>query len=230
METTSWHQLNEKIINCRLCPRLVEWRELVAREKRKMFNDWVYWGKPVPGFGDINARLVVLGLAPGAHGSNRTGRMFTGDASGNFLYAALHRRCFANQPFSVCLGDELELKDVFITSVCRCAPPGNQPSTTEVKNCLPYFFDELKLISRFQGIVALGQLAFVQVLRLFKDHFGLDWGQNIKFSHGNLIFPGNATNPWILGSYHPSRQNTQTGRLTQAMFDEIWLKAKNLLS
>ena len=229
MTKLDWENLNNKIINCRLCPRLVAWRETIASQKRRMYLDWDYWGKPVPGFGDTKARLIVVGLAPGAHGSNRTGRMFTGDASGDFLYAALHRYGFANQPKSEGGDDGLRLRDIFITAVCRCAPPGNKPSTEEIRNCLPFLEAEMDLIGRFQGIIALGQIAYTYILKLIKSRNDGVAIEDNKFSHGKMVIPQDGYTPWILASYHPSRQNTQTGRLTRPMFDEIWMKAIALL-
>jgi len=217
--TLDWEIHNRTLTACRDCERLVAWREQVAREKRRAFLDWDYWGKPVPGFGDTRARLLVVGLAPGAHGSNRTGRMFTGDASGEFLYTALHREGFANQPASADRNDGLRLKDVFITAVCRCAPPGNKPAPQEIKNCRKYLLAEIALLNQAQGIVALGKIAFDEVLDIF-----LPVGESksaYPFSHG-AFFSLPAGLPWLLASYHPSRQNTQTGRLTATMFDAIW--------
>jgi len=230
MTKLDWEIHNNKIINCRLCPRLVAWRESIASQKRRMYLDWDYWGKPVPGFGDTGARLIVVGLAPGAHGSNRTGRMFTGDASGDFLYAALHRYGFANQPKSVGVEDGLRLRDIFITAVCRCVPPGNKPSTEEIRNCLPFLIAEMDLIGCFQGIIALGQIAHAYVLKIINNRNNGVMYKEMKFSHGKLIRPQHGNAPWILSSYHPSRQNTQTGRLTKPMFDEIWMKATSLIT
>jgi uracil-DNA glycosylase family 4 len=220
-----WEQLEKQVISCRQCPRLVQWREEVSQTKRRAYLDWVYWGKPVPGFGDPDARILVVGLAPGAHGSNRTGRMFTGDASGEFLYAALHRFGFANQPDSHSRGDSLALKDIFITAVARCAPPKNKPTAQEIANCRPYLQQEIELLHRMQGIIALGQIAFQQILDLYRDQF-----ETLpKFGHGAFTrMKGNS--PWLLASYHPSRQNTQTGRLTEAMFDWIWATARESLN
>lgn len=221
-----WEIHNRTLTACRDCERLVAWREQVAREKRRAFLDWDYWGKPVPGFGDTRARLLVVGLAPGAHGSNRTGRMFTGDASGEFLYTALHREGFANQPASADRNDGLRLKDVFITAVCRCAPPGNKPAPQEIKNCRKYLLAEIALLIQVQGIVALGKIAFDEVLDIF-----LPAGESksaYPFSHG-AFFSLPAGLPWLLASYHPSRQNTQTGRLTATMFDAIWQAAARKL-
>jgi uracil-DNA glycosylase family 4 len=223
-------ELNLTLISCRLCPRLVAWREQVALEKRRAYRDWDYWGKPVPGFGDPAARLLVVGLAPGAHGSNRTGRMFTGDASGDFLYPALHRAGFANQPFSKHREDGLVLHDLFISAVCRCAPPDNRPSRVEIANCLPYLRQELVLLSRLQVIVALGRIAFDGIVSLYADdsrETGFD-KRRFYFAHGARYALGDQA-PYLVVSYHPSRQNTQTGRLTPAMFDAVWAAARSLL-
>lgn len=221
-----WDVLNEAIVACSKCPRLVAWREEVARTRRRAYREWTYWGKPVPGFGDQEARLLVVGLAPGAHGANRTGRMFTGDGSGDFLYRALHRAGFANQPVAVQRGDGLELKELYIGAVCRCAPPANKPSPEEIDNCLPYLRREIALLPRLEGCVALGRIAFDNLLRLFRSE-----GQKVlgyPFKHGAVFHLGDGA-PWLLASYHPSRQNTQTGRLTEAMFDEVWTTARTLL-
>jgi uracil-DNA glycosylase family 4 len=218
----SLEQLSEQIISCRKCPRLVTWREEVACNKRRAYREWEYWGKPVPGFGDPQARVLVVGLAPGAHGSNRTGRMFTGDSSGEFLYAALHRAGFANQPTSHHRDDGLTLHDVFISAVCRCAPPDNKPSPGEISQCLPYLAAEIEQLNNVRGVVALGRIAFKQVLRLYLragiSRTGYDFFHGAYYDLGNRL-------PWLLASYHPSRQNTQTGRLTPAMFDQIWQNA-----
>lgn len=217
-----WETHNRNLTVCRDCERLVAWCEKVAREKRKAYLDWDYWGKPVPGFGDTRARLLVVGLAPGAHGSNRTGRMFTGDASGEFLYSALHRAGFASQPVSTDRQDGLRLKDIFITAVCRCAPPGNKPSPQEIMNCRKYLLAELSMLHQVRGIVALGKIAFDEVLDIFLPA-GISKSA-YPFSHG-AFYPLRAGQPWLLASYHPSRQNTQTGRLTTVMFDAIWKAA-----
>lgn len=219
-----YSKLTAKIVECRACPRLVNWREEVALVKRKAFQDDEYWGKPVPGFGDLNARVVVVGLAPGAHGSNRTGRMFTGDASGIFLYRALYKAGFASQAESFSREDDLKLKDLFITALCRCVPPGNKPLPVEVANCRPFLAAELELLQP-EGIVALGRLAFEEVLKFYS----LNHKDFPEFSHGVLI-EKTGSSPWILGSYHPSRQNTQTGRLTVEMFEKIWLTARDRIT
>lgn len=221
-----WVELNASITACRLCPRLVAYREEIARVKKRAFRDWEYWGKPVPGFGDPYARLLVVGLAPGAHGSNRTGRMFTGDSSGDFLYAALHRVGMANQPTTTHRADGLRLRDIFITAICRCVPPDNKPSPAEIRACQPFLEAEMELLSGFQGIVALGSLAFQQVLAICRSHGHLVG--RLDFAHNAFYDLGDGL-PWLLASYHPSRQNTQTGRLTPAMFDAIWQQAKILL-
>ncbi len=226
MDEQSWNALNAEITACRRCPRLVAWREKVAREKRRAYRDWEYWGKPVPGFGDRQAGALVVGLAPGAHGSNRTGRMFTGDASGEFLYAALHKAGFASQSESSSAGDGLRLNGVFITAVCRCAPPDNKPILEEMLNCRPFLLAEMEMLSAAKVVVALGRIAFDQVLAAYRSR---GWQlPAFQFKHGALYQPDSRL-PWLLASYHPSRQNTQTGRLTEEMFAEIWTKVKNIL-
>lgn len=218
--------IEREVISCRKCPRLVAWREEVACVKRRAYRDQEYWGRPVPGFGDPDARILVLGLAPGAHGSNRTGRMFTGDGSGNFLYPALFRAGFASQPEASAIGDGMVLQDVFISAVCRCAPPENKPTREEISNCLPWLEKEMQALTHLQGVVVLGKIALDGLLSLpaFNDL------PRKQFSFGHDRFyetlPGL---PWILCSYHPSLQNTQTGRLTSDMFDQIWQKAKSML-
>ena len=218
-------QLNNEIIQCRKCPRLVEWREEVARVKRKAYRDHEYWGKPVPGFGDPKARVLVVGLAPGAHGSNRTGRQFTGDASGGFLYPALFRAGFSNQPSAESRSDGLILKDMYITASARCAPPDNKPTQEELNNCQPYLEREIQILNP-KVIVALGRIAFERVVRVYSASVrGLR--STVKFSHGATYEL--TTSHWLLASYHPSQQNTLTGKLTVEMFDAIWAKAKSLL-
>lgn len=214
-------KLHEEVIQCRKCARLVAWREEVARVKRKAYRDQEYWGKPVPGFGDPEARIFVVGLAPGAHGSNRTGRNFTGDASGGFLYPALYRAGFANQPTAVSRDDGLMLKDVYLAASARCVPPENKPTLEEMNNCQPYLERELEILKP-KVIVCLGRIAFERVLRLYSLR-NPAW----KFGHGVLHKLDDG--PWILCSYHPSQQNTLTGRLTVQMFDAIWAKARSLL-
>lgn len=215
--------LEEELITCRRCERLVAWREEVARTKRRAFRDWDYWGKPVPGFGDAQARLLILGLAPGAHGSNRTGRMFTGDGSGDFFYPALYRAGFASQPEGRTRGDGMQLSDCWVTAVCRCAPPANKPTPQELKICQPWLVRELALLPFLQGIVVLGKIALDGLLKL--PLFSSLPKKEIGFGHGVLHEFKNGL-PWVLCSYHPSLQNTQTGRLTPEMFDQIWQSAK----
>jgi len=217
----SLDELNVELLSCRRCPRLVEWRERVASEKRRAYRDWDYWGKPVPGFGDSRARVFVVGLAPGAHGSNRTGRQFTGDASGDFFYPALYRAGFASQPNSVSREDGLILTNLYTSPVCRCAPPDNKPTPQELANCQPFLERELELIQP-KVIVALGRIAFDGILRNFsiKDH-------SMSFAHNAIYQLPSAS--WLVCSYHPSRQNTQTGRLTVEMFDQVWKTVRGLL-
>ena len=214
-------ELNDELINCRRCPRLVEWREQVAREKRRAYRDEVYWGKPVPGFGDPNARVFVVGLAPGAHGSNRTGRQFTGDGSGDFLYTALYRAGFASRPQSISLKDGLTLTDLYTAPVCRCAPPDNKPTPVEMTTCQPYLEVEIEIIQP-KIFVVLGRIAFERILRILAIQ-----DPTIVFAH-NVVYqiPGGR---YLVCSYHPSRQNTQTGRLTVEMFDEVWKTVRNLM-
>jgi uracil-DNA glycosylase family 4 len=219
--------LEAKLIQCRKCPRLVSWREEVAKTKRKAYQDENYWGKPVPAFGDPQAKILIVGLAPGAHGSNRTGRMFTGDASGDFLFPALYRAGFANMPSAKYPGDGLQLRDVLITAICRCVPPKNRPNIPEIKNCLPWLQAEIRLLSDLQGFVALGRIAFEGILRMYRGQGvalpAMDFGHNRYYNLGEGF-------PWLLTSYHPSQQNTLTGRLTRPMFDEVWTRAKELIT
>jgi uracil-DNA glycosylase family 4 len=218
--------LNATIVACRKCPRLVEYRQLVASKKKKVYQDWEYWGRPVPAFGDSNGRVLVVGLAPGPHGSNRTGRMFTGDSSGVFLYAALNRAGFANQPTSTSRDDGLQVADMLISAVCRCVPPDNKPSRSEIENCLPYLEQEIRLMKNLHVTVALGRIGFDNVLKVYRG-----WGYQVprcEFKHSGVDKLGDDL-PWLVASYHPSQQNTQTGRLTVAMFDSVWQKVKQLL-
>ncbi len=210
--------LREEITGCRACPRLVEWREQVARERRAAYADQAYWGRPVPGFGDPAARVVLVGLAPAAHGANRTGRVFTGDRSGDWLFASLHRTGFANQARSVAADDGLQLRDAYVTAAVRCAPPDNRPSTEERDRCLAYLERELDLLP-WQVLVALGGFAWDAVLRL------TGWsGRKPRFGHGAEVeLPGGGT---LLGSYHVSQQNTFTGRLTEEMLDAVFTTAR----
>jgi uracil-DNA glycosylase len=213
--------LERRVESCRRCPRLVEWRELVAREKRAAFRDEKYWGRPAAGFGDPEARVYILGLAPAAHGANRTGRVFTGDRSGDWLFAALHRTGFANQPTSVRRDDGLRLTDAFVAAAVRCAPPANKPLPQERDNCLPYAAEELDLMPNVRVIVALGGFAWDAALRLHAPV-----RPRPKFGHGaEAGLPGGRT---LIGCYHPSQQNTFTGRLTEQMTDEVLARARQL--
>jgi uracil-DNA glycosylase len=225
--------LNEIVVNCRNCPRLVRYREEIARTKRRAYRDWTYWGRPVPGFGDPRAKLLILGLAPGAHGSNRTGRMFTGDASGNFLYAQLYRAGFANQPNATSADDGLKLQNAYITAVARCAPPDNKPLPIEIANCSGYLEDEVDL---FQPpvVLALGAIAFNSYLRLLirkgqiPRRAVVPGNEPYRFAHGaEFKLPGDL--PRLFASYHPSQQNTQTGRLTPQMFASVLRRIRRAL-
>jgi len=220
--------LNDRITHCTACPRLVTYRQAVATEKRKQFEDWTYWGRPVPGFGDSHARLYVLGLAPAAHGGNRTGRVFTGDRSGDWLYDALHRFGFANQPDSHHRDDGLKLSDCYIGATVRCAPPDNKPAPEEFVACGPYLREELRLLKKIRVVVALGKIAFDHYLKARREE-GLPLPSPLpKFSHGMVqVLSGNTT---LIGSYHPSQQNTFTGRLTRPMFHHIFATARRRLA
>ncbi len=224
----TWEHLNHEIIVCRQCPRLVAWREEVARTKRRAYEDWDYWGQPVPGFGDRQARVVIVGLAPGAHGSNRTGRMFTGDSSGETLFGALHRAGFANQPTATHRGDGLRLDDVFITAVVRCVPPQNRPQAQERHNCRPFLARELALLTETQVVLALGHVAFKGYLRLLREQGHQEAVRGLKFEHGKVYALPDPL-PTLIASYHPSRQNTQTGLLTLEMFDDVFRQIRGLL-
>jgi uracil-DNA glycosylase family 4 len=213
-------RLQERIVGCTRCPRLIAHCRQVAREKRRMYRHEEYWGKPVPGFGDRNAELLILGLAPAAHGANRTGRMFTGDRSGEFLYRALYEAGFASQPTSVRCGDGLRLVNCYITASARCAPPGNRPLPQELRNCRPFLEEELRLLRRVRAVLALGKIAFDAYLGLVADTPGFPRKSSLRFTHGaSYELPGGL--PHLFASYHPSQQNTQTGRLTRAMFGEV---------
>ncbi len=224
--TETWEQLHARVVACRACPRLVAWREEVARTKRRAYRDWAYWGRPVPGFGDPEARLLIVGLAPGAHGANRTGRMFTGDGSGDFLYPALYRAGFANQPHSRSREDGLALVDCYISAVARCVPPQNRPTAQELANCRTFLVEELRLLRRLRVILALGRMAFDGSLRALRE-----MGHavpRLTFRHGQ-VYPLGEELPTLVASYHVSRQNTQTGRLTVAMFDRVLAIVRELL-
>lgn len=221
-------QLNQEIIHCRKCPRLVRYREEVARTRRRSFLSWDYWGKPVPGFGDPRAELLILGLAPAAHGGNRTGRVFTGDRSGDFLYKALFRAGFANQPTSTHRGDGLALKNAYIAAALRCAPPANKPLPSELANCRPFFERELE-IHRLRAILALGGIAMRAYLNLLKERGQIPNLAAFPFRHGaSYKLPDGL--PRLFTSYHPSQQNTFTGKLTDAMLLEVLRDIQKFLS
>ncbi len=220
------NQLNREVIACTRCPRLVTYRERIAREKRRAYLDCDYWGKPVPGFGDPDARVIILGLAPGAHGSNRTGRPFTGDSSGNFMYPVLYETGFANQPNATHRGDGLELKDAYITAAARCAPPDNKPHPLELANCTSFLDRELDGLTRKKVIVALGRVGFDAYLNHLKRRGILKSKQLYIFRHGASYQMPNGT--ILLTSYHPSSQNTNTGKLTREMFVNIFQEAARL--
>jgi uracil-DNA glycosylase family 4 len=219
--------LNEEIVHCRKCPRLVKYREKVAREKRRAYREWEYWGRPLPGFGDARAELLILGLAPAAHGGNRTGRMFTGDRSGDFLYAALHKAGFANQATSSRRDDGLRLTGAYITATCRCAPPKNKPLLKEILNCRGYLERELEILEP-RAVLALGKIAWDGYLELLKQRGVIASRALYKFAHGAEaeVVPGT---PRLFGVYHPSQQNTQTGRLTPAMYAKVLRRIRNFL-
>ena len=215
------------VIACRRCPRLVRHRERVAREKVLRYRDWDYWGRPIPGFGDPSSRLLVVGLAPAAHGGNRTGRIFTGDRSGDFLYRALYRAGFANQPTSTHRDDGLSLTDCYITAAVRCAPPDNKPTLPEIRRCRPFLFEELALLTHVRVIVALGQIAFRAFLEALEAHGVRPSTPRPRFTHGQVILLHDGRT--LIASYHPSQQNTQTGRLSDTMFQRIFRTARRLL-
>lgn len=225
---TSLHVLNEEIVACRKCPRLVVYREKVAQEKRRAFRDGTYWGKPVPGFGDPQAQLLILGLAPAAHGGNRTGRVFTGDRSGDFLYAALYEAGFANQPTSIRRGDGLQLKNAYVAATIRCAPPANKPLPSEIANCRDYFLRELEILQP-RAVLALGKIAWDAYLEILKQRGIIASRAAFPFAHGaEAQLPAPAAR--LLGVYHPSQQNTQTGRLTPAMYTHVFRRIQHFLA
>jgi uracil-DNA glycosylase family 4 len=222
-----WATLRKEIISCTRCPRLVKYRREIARTKKKEFKDWRYWGAPLPGFGDAQAQLVIVGLAPAAHGGNRTGRMFTGDGSANFLMHGLHKFGFASQPTSVHRQDGLKMINSFMTAMVRCAPPHNKPLASELVNCSPYFDRELTLLSNARVILALGQVAFKGYLDYLERKRFLV--APLRFKHGQK-YPMPHERPVLIASYHPSRQNTQTGRLTRTMMDATLGAVKSSLA
>lgn len=221
--------LNEQIVECFLCPRLVAHREEIGRIQRRAYRGESYWSRPVPGFGDPHARLLIVGLAPGAHGANRTGRMFTGDRSGEFLYRALWEAGFANQPTSLTRDDGLRLTDAYITAPVRCVPPDNKPSLQEILTCRPYLVRELALLKRVEVVVVLGSIGLAAYLSVLKDNGLLKSRAAFRFGHG-VMHHTHEGGPLVLVSYHPSQQNTSTGRLTAAMLRDIFLEARRLLS
>lgn len=218
--------LQEAIVACRACPRLVDWCTQIAHDKRRAYRDEEYWGKPVPGFGDAKARLLVCGLAPAAHGGNRTGRVFTGDRSGDWLFAALHRAGFANQPTSTHRGDGLMLADCYIAACVRCAPPDNKPTMEERDTCLSFLVEEIRLLSRLRVVVCLGAFAWDGIQRALRQ-LGKVVAPKTRFGHGAEMTYEDLV---LLGSYHPSQQNTFTGRLTEKMLDDIFTRAGQLRS
>jgi uracil-DNA glycosylase family 4 len=230
METISSNclvQINAEIIACTRCPRLVEYREMLAREKRRAYRDCEYWGKPVPGFGDPDARVLILGLAPGAHGSNRTGRPFTGDASGKFMFPVLYETGFANQPNATDREDGLKLRDIYITAAIRCAPPDNKPLPQELANCAPYLDREVEGLKNLKVVVALGRIGFDAYLNYLKRRGHLASRKTYLFQHGaKYKLPDGKT---LLASYHPSNKNTQTGKLTRPMFVRIFKEAAKIV-
>ena len=221
---TTISEVQERVVACRACPRLVEWREETARVKRRMYREEDYWGRPLAAFGDPDARLLIVGLAPAAHGGNRTGRMFTGDRSGDWLFGALHRAGFANQPESVRPGDGLELQGALITAAGRCAPPANKPTREELATCQPYIVREIELLTDLRAVVALGRIAFDAFLRSYAAAGRTPPDRKPPFGHdvATLLPEGG---PLLIACYHPSQQNTQTGRLTEPMLDAVFARA-----
>lgn len=222
----SLEELNAAIVACRRCPRLVHYRETVAREKVARFRSWTYWGRPVPGFGDPEARILIVGLAPAAHGGNRTGRVFTGDRSGDWLFRALHRAGFANQPLSQSRDDGLRLTGAYIAAAVRCAPPGNRPTPPEFDRCQPFLEAEIRLLANLRAVIVLGQTAMDRFLRAWASAGHEVPRPKPRFGHAATHELEQLT---LVASYHPSQRNTQTGLLTEAMFDRVFRIAKNLL-
>lgn len=223
--STRWNQLNREIIACDRCPRLIDHCQTIARVKRKAYRDEEYWGRPVPNFGDPNARLLIVGLAPGAHGANRTGRMFTGDRSGDWLFRALHKAGFANQPNATGTRDGLKLTGCAITNACHCAPPDNKPTSQELQNCQTWLEEAVNVLPA-QVFLALGQIGWRTMID-FARSVGWYSGPIPKFGHGAEAQLSDGR--WLLGSFHPSQQNTFTGRLTEEMLDSVFSRARNLL-
>jgi uracil-DNA glycosylase family 4 len=219
--------LSEEVAECRKCPRLVKYREKVAREKRRAYREWTYWGGGVPGFGDPNAKLFILGLAPAAHGGNRTGRVFTGDRSGDFLYKALYKAGFANQPTSLRRDDGLQLRNAYIAAAVRCVPPANKPLPSEILNCRSYLKRELEIL-RPKAVLALGKIAWDAYLEILKRDRKIESRAAFRFAHGAEAEFGDAL-PRLFGVYHPSQQNTQTGRVTEAMYASVLARIRRFL-
>jgi uracil-DNA glycosylase len=219
--------LQSEIAVCRLCPRLRDYTAEVARLKRRAYREWEYWGKPVPSFGDPRARVLILGLAPGAHGSNRTGRPFTGDRSGDILYRVLHRTGFASQPLSISRDDGMELHGLYITAACHCAPPGNKPTPGEIRNCRPFFERELELLPDLKVVVTLGKIAFDNYLEVLKARGTISSRAAFQFGHDVQYRIGKGQ-PVLVSSYHPSQQNTSTGKLTEKMLTDVFRRARRL--
>jgi uracil-DNA glycosylase family 4 len=215
-------------VACSLCPRLRDYTAGIARTKRRAYLDWEYWGKPVPSFGDPCARVLILGLAPGAHGSNRTGRMFTGDRSGDILYRVLYRTGFASQPTSNSRDDGMQLHGAYITAACHCAPPGNKPTPDEIRNCRPFFERELDLLTSLKVVVALGKIAFDNYLDVLKSRGAIASRAPFQFGH-HLQYRIGAGQPVLVSSYHPSQQNTSTGKLTEKMLTDVFRRARKLV-
>jgi uracil-DNA glycosylase len=229
VKTMDWHdRLNQRIVRCRLCPRLVVYRERIGRDKKREFRDWDYWAKPLPSFGDPGARVLIIGLAPAAHGGNRTGRFFTGDSSGRWLFRALHKAGFANQPTWQRRDDGLKLIDCYITAVIHCAPPDNKPLPEEIEHCSAYFDEELNRLERLRVVVCLGRIAFDNYLKGLRRR-GVALPKPLpQFAHNTVHNLGNGL-PALIASYHPSRQNTNTGKLTEPMLNAVFARARRLL-
>jgi uracil-DNA glycosylase family 4 len=227
MSSDAFASLEREVTACRRCKRLVRWREQVAREKVARFRDQSYWGKPIPGFGDPRARLLLVGLAPAAHGGNRTGRMFTGDESGNWLFRALHRAGFASQAESVARADGLRLTDCYITAACRCAPPQNKLLPEEVHACRKFLLREIALLGRVRVVVGLGRVGFASALKAYREAGRISYTKMPPFAHGGSTVLGDLT---FIASFHPSQQNTFTGRLTRPMLDHVFRQAQRSLA
>jgi len=219
--------VNTRIIACRKCPRLVAWREEVAAKRVKRFHDEEYWGKPLTGFGDVRARVVLVGLAPAAHGGNRTGRMFTGDESGNWLFRALHEAGFANKPESLHVDDGLRLRDCYITAAVRCAPPQNKPTPEEFANCRPFLLEELRLLTRVRVVVGLGKIGFDAAASALRELGLIEYKRRPAFGHGVRHDFGRVT---LLGTYHPSQQNTYTRKLSRQMLRRIFEQSRSIIT